>query len=126
MGYEQVDSVVLAGGGLIYLACKKYLGKVDVGWTITNTEMLTAGGYNPADHALVIDVAPNRKTQLDLFEIKSISGFSYSDWTPLMLTFEELFAEEEPLSDVQKFKQKFNDANCNRRIVREFLYLTGG
>ena len=124
--YQQVKEVVLAGGGLIYEACKKYLGEADVGWTVSCKDLLSAGGYDTAEHSLVIDIAPNRKHSVDLFEIQSISGYSYPEWTPLMVTFVELFAGEEPDGDVQEFKRRFDDNRCNRRKVREFLYLTGG
>lgn len=60
--YRKMEEVKLAGDGLIYSACKKFLGTQDVGWTITASDMLTAGGYDPSRHALIIDAAPNRKS----------------------------------------------------------------
>ncbi len=65
--YQQVKEVVLAGGGLIYEACKKYLDDADVGWTVSCKDLLSAGGYETALHSLVIDIAPNRKHSIDLF-----------------------------------------------------------
>jgi hypothetical protein len=123
--YKLIKNVILAGrkNGLIYSACEKHMKDRNVGWTITDKDMLKAAEYNPANHALVIDIAPFRPRKINLFEIKSISGYSYSDWTPLMLTFEELFADK-PGS--VRIKRQFSDAECRRLIVREFLYLAGG
>ena len=55
--YQQLNTVTLAGGGLIYESCKKSLTTNDVGWTITNEDLLSAGGYDAAQYALVIDIA---------------------------------------------------------------------
>jgi hypothetical protein len=123
--YRYANDVVLAGDGLIYTACKKYLGEEDVGWTVSNSDLLAAGGFNPSEHALVIDVAPKRPT-VSLYEIKSISGYSYDTWTPLMLTMEMLFGDAEPTTSPEAMKREFTDGDCKRLSVREFLYLTGG
>jgi hypothetical protein len=123
--YRQIEDVRLAGGGLIQSTCKKYLGDDDAGWTISADDMLKAGHYQPANHALVIDIAPNRPNRVNLFEIKAISGYSFCNWTPLMLTLEELFANL-PSKHEEKIKRRFSDAKCNRCVVREFLYLSGG
>jgi hypothetical protein len=127
--YDCIRNVTLAGrkNGLIHASCEKYLKARDVGWTISSKDMLKAAECDPATHALVIDTAPSRSRLLNLFEIKSISGYSYSGWTPLMLTFEELFADKPgSVREIVQLKQKFSDAECTRRIVREFLYLLGG
>jgi|HubBroStandDraft_1064217.scaffolds.fasta_scaffold09714_7 hypothetical protein len=123
--YRYVQNVVLAGNGLIYLACQKYLGTQDVGWTITSADMLVAGGHNPSEHELVIDIAPSRPT-VSLYEIKAISGYSYDAWTPLMLSFESLFGDAEAPSGKDAMKREFTDVTCERLLVREFLYPTGG
>ena len=75
--YTANSTVALAGKGLIRATCGKYLIDEDVGWTITEDEMLAAGGHSPNDHALVIDTAP-RRTTVSLFQIKSIAGYSYT------------------------------------------------
>lgn len=92
---------------------------------ITDLDMLTAGAYDPDMHALVIDTAPSRPS-VSLFEIKSIYGYTYATWTPLMLTFEQLFVDAEPRSTPEAMKSEFDDNECERLIVREFLYLKGG
>ncbi len=131
--YHDPEHVVLGGKGLIQSACRKYLASQDCGWTISAAELLLAGGHEPTKHALVIDTAPKRES-VSLFEIKSIAGYSYATWTPIMLVFEQLFVDAEdeliiddnpPLSpDV--FKKRFLDGRCERHIVRSILYLNGG
>jgi hypothetical protein len=123
--YRYVHDVALAGDGLIYTACKKYLGQTDVGWTVSNSDLLAAGGHNASEHALVIDVAPKRPT-VSLYEIRSISGYTYRTWTPLMLTMEMLFGDAEPTTSLEVMKREFTDGECERLPVREFLYLIGG
>lgn len=123
--YRYAHDVVLAGDGLIYTACKKYLGEEDVGWTVSSSDLLAAGGFHPSEHSLVIDVAPKRPT-VSLYEIKSISGYSYDTWTPLMLTMEMLFGDAPPTTSPEAMKRGFTDRECKRLVVREFLYLIGG
>ena len=76
--YRQIEDVRLAGGGLIQTTCKKYLGDHDAGWTISAHDMLKAGNYDPANHALVIDTAPSRQNLVNLFEVKTISRLHLS------------------------------------------------
>jgi hypothetical protein len=124
--YQKIGEVKLAGDGLIYSTCKKFLGNQNVGWTITASDMLTASGYDPNKHALIIDAAPNRKEYVLFMQIRTISGYSYSEWTPLMLTLESLFADEFEDARAQEIKTEFEDRECPRDRVREFLYLLGG
>ena len=123
--YRQVHSVTLAGSGLIRSACDRFLCDRNVGWMISARDMLTSGRHDPDRHALLIDTAPSRKT-VSLVEIRSISGYSYADWTPLMLTFDQLFTDWEASSGVETMKREFDDRDCPRHVVRDFLYLMGG
>ena len=131
--YHSPQSVVLAGGGLIRSACRKHLSDHDAGWTISASEMLQAGDFSVEDHAIVIDTSPRRQT-VSLFEIKSISGYSYEAWTPILLTFEQLFADAEDELTIEdgtvltpeEFKSRFRDGSCERHVVRSILYLRGG
>ena len=88
--------------------------------------MLIAGGYDPIHHALIIDAAPNRKEYVLFMQIQIMSGYSYAEWTPLMLTLESLFADDFEDARVQEIKTEFDDGGCPRDRVREFLYLMGG
>jgi hypothetical protein len=123
--YVQERAVRLAGGGLIWEACSPHLKDEDVGWTVSGTDLVVADGADPGSHAVVIDTAPNRPT-VSLFEIRSVAGYSYADWTPLMFTLEQLFTDDEPPHTVVAMKREFTDVDCPRSIVRDFLYLTGG
>jgi hypothetical protein len=53
-------------------------------------------------------------------------GYSYDAWTPLMLSFESLFGDAEAPSGKDAMKREFTDVTCERLLVREFLYPTGG
>lgn len=124
--YSNPQHVPLAGNGLIQSACRRLLGNADVGWTIEAVDLLRAGKYDqPENHALVIDTAPRRPT-VSLFEVRSISGYSYAEWTPIMLTFEQLFVDAEVLTTPDEMKRMFTDENCKRCIVKSILYLNGG
>ncbi len=123
--YRRRHPVSLAGNGLIRTTCKKYLSDNDAGWMITDNDMLVTGGYSPSDHALVVDTAPRRPT-VSLFQIKSIAGYTYANWTPIMVTFEQLFVDFELTIPPDTFKQQFKDTKCERCIVRSILYLKGG
>jgi hypothetical protein len=116
---------MLAGGGLIQQSCRKFLSDQDSPWNVTADDLLTVGGYEPSRHSLVIDVAPKR-TSINFYEIKSIAGYSYAEWTPLMLTLERLFAGDYDGEQAGRAKQYFVDDECVRERIREFLYLTGG
>lgn len=43
-----------------------------------------------------------------------------------MFTLEQLFSDEPSRETVEAMKREFNDARCQRSIVRDFLYVTGG
>jgi hypothetical protein len=123
--YHEPKPVSLAGGSLIPSTCKRFLGHEDVGWRIGAADLLRTGGYDPENHAVVIDTAPGRPT-VSLFEINSIIGYSYANWTPIMLVFEQLFVDEEVSATPDEIKQAFTDEACERCVVRSILYLMGG
>src|SRR5260370_38657295 len=93
--YSQAGEFSLAGNrnGLILKACQKYLADSPTGWTVSEKDLLKAGGYDQRSNALVSDISPDRKSEVNLFEIKAISGYTYDEWTPLMLTMEVLVNE---------------------------------
>ena len=132
--FYEPTNVKLGGGGLIQASCAKHLTEQNnTGWLLTAEEMISDQGNDPSEHALVVDTSPNRDT-LNLFQIKSIAGYSYREWTPILITFETLFADAvldlglEPDAPVSPsdFKQRFSDKKCNRDRVRSILYLRGG
>lgn len=123
--YHNPTGVALAGGGLIQTTCRKFLRDGDIGWSINAANLLCSGQFDPLNHALVIDTAPRRPT-ISLFEVKSILGYSYADWTPIMLTFEQLFVDAEAQTTPDEMKREFTDEACERCVVRSILYLKGG
>jgi hypothetical protein len=68
---------------------------------------------------------PTTRPTVSLFEIRSVAGYSYADWTPLIFTLEQLFTDDESATIAEAMKGEFNNANCPRAVVRDFLYLTG-
>jgi hypothetical protein len=124
--YHEPRPASLAGNGLIKSTCKRFLEQQqNIGWRISAADLLRTGGYEPENHALVIDTAPSRPT-VSLFEINSIVGYSYATWTPIMLVFEQLFVDAEASTTPDDMKQGFTDEACERCIVRSILYLQGG
>lgn len=125
--YQVSAHVSLAGGGLIQSTLRRLelLGNNDGGWTVNAADLLATGGYQPDTHALVIDTAPRRGT-VSLFEVRSILGYSYAEWTPILVRFEQLFVDTDPVTTVDEMKREFTDEACERCIVRSILYLRGG
>ena len=128
--YKAVGGFKFAGGGLVRQACQRHLtpGK-DGGWTLSREELLQARQVSPKDHQLVVDTSPGRETA-NLYEIRSVSGFSYRDWTPIMICFQSLFTDdtvvEGEVASLDEFKKAFNDIDCPRDFIRSVLYLRGG
>jgi hypothetical protein len=125
--YHAPEHVSLAGSGLIQSTLRRLrlLGESDVGWTVSAADLLRTGEYEPDAHALVIDTAPRRVT-VSLFEVRSILGYSYGDWTPIMVRFEQLFVDANVTTTVDDMKREFTDEDCERCLVRSILYLKGG
>jgi hypothetical protein len=123
--YIQERRVQLAGSGLIQHASAAQVKRERGGWTIGGRDLVVAAGADPDSYAVVIDTAPRRPT-LSLFEIRSVAGYSYAEWTPLMFTLEQLFADYAAPDTPAAMKREFNDSDCSRSVVRDFLYLTGG
>ncbi len=94
--YKVVGGFVFAGGGLVKRACRKHLTGKDGGWTVAREELLDARGVTPDDHELVIDTSPGRKTA-NLYEIRSVSGYSYNIWTIVMIGFHSLFTDDDAM-----------------------------
>jgi hypothetical protein len=125
--YHNPKQVSLAGRGLIQSTLRRLgvLGESDSGWTISASDLLQTANYAPDIHALVIDTAPRRPT-VSLFQARSIVGYSYSSWTPIMLRLEQLFVDEPAPISTEETKREFNDDECERCAVRSILYLKGG
>jgi hypothetical protein len=124
--YHRPTMVKLAGGGgLIYQSCRGFLNNQNSPWRVHSSDMLAVAGYAADTHALVVDTDPTSGT-VNLYEVKSVAGYSYALSTPLMLTLEVLFADFSTDGATRSLKRKFMDNACTRDRVREFLHLDGG
>lgn len=96
-------------------------------WHLPETELLKlVVEEKPSDHAILIDLKPNAKGNVSIYQLKDIWGFSYSEWTPIALHLETLFVDEE-IENPDSFKNTFEAPNLkDRENVYEFLYLRGG
>ena len=138
--YIQVGNISLAGvNNVIYgsLTATNQLQQnqgqnAGIGWHLSEIDLLgtaTEQYLNEPvlanEYAIVIDLKPNVANNVSLYEIKDIWGFSYSDYTPIALRIELLFGDHHH-QNPDAFKQYFQDDNCPRDQVHEFLYLRGG
>jgi len=97
--FRQIEKTSLAGctNGLIARYLKKTINNSitePYPWHIESDKL-----FNTLDlpgNILVIDVKPNSKTELSLFKIKNIWGYSSSGWTPIMLELKEIVNDENP------------------------------
>lgn len=124
---------MLGGGGLIQTSARKKNESLRDGWTVSGEYMTEAAKISAEEHALVVDTSPNYST-VNLYKIQSVSGYCYPTWTPIMIVFEQLFADAEvdlqvddtPTAAIAEFKRKFRVGIDPRPKVRTFLYLNGG
>jgi hypothetical protein len=74
--------------------------------------------------ALVIDLKPNVKRNVSLYEVLDVWGYSYHTWTPIAVCLRELYVDDER-EDASTFKDQFDHAGTGH-LVGEFLYVQGG
>jgi len=127
--FERVEDVSLAGrNGPMARHVQELLVKKDskeLRWHMTESEILSRLGKPAEQYALIIDLKPNVKNTVSLYQLRDIWGFSYSEWTPIAIRLETLYVDEYA-QDPTKFKQSFGDEKSERDQVHEFLYLQGG
>jgi hypothetical protein len=126
--FERLENVSLAGNGPIasYVCdLHRTKGITPLPWHITEGEILDRLRKSPDHHALIIDLKPTVKNTVSLYQLKGIWGFSYEVWTPIAVRLETLFVDKSH-PDPKEFKQRFDDKECVRDPVHEFLYLQGG
>jgi len=83
------------------------------------------GGHPDYLHStLLIDLKPKQnKTNLSLYEVMDVWGYSDSGWTPILLRLNGLFIDEDPsLVDRNSFIRMDNEIDGP---IYEFLYLDG-
>jgi hypothetical protein len=74
---------------------------------------------------LLIDLKPKQiKTNLSLYEVMDVCGYSENDWSPVLLRLNGLFVDEEDPSSVDRndFVRKDNEISGP---IYEFLYVAG-
>ena len=126
--YTRRQSASLAGTkkGLIYKSIKDRLSEPVGAWTISQEELLRSGGIDPGAHCLASDVTPNRATDVTIMSIDHVSGWSYPEWTPLLLHLNVLIDDEFPESQAEEVRQSFDQADRETERVLTFSYLRGG
>jgi hypothetical protein len=126
--YNQLNTVPIAGkwGPLAALHAKKNpRNKVPFGWHATAAEIVEElkGSDN---QEVLINLKPNGQNNVSLYRLLDVWGFSYTDWTPLALRLEVLFADHRHKSP-EKFMKSFQLENQKSgEYIGEFLYLKGG
>jgi hypothetical protein len=74
--------------------------------------------------SLIIDLKPKQnKTNVSLYEVLDVWGWSESDWTPIVLRLNGLFVDESP-ETINRDDFLRDDADIQGPIY-EFLYLVG-
>jgi hypothetical protein len=92
-------------------------------WYLPIGEALNATEYR--DSTLVIDLKPKQqKTNLSLYEVLDVWGYSDAGWTPILLHLSGLFVDSDP-TEVNRKVFAVPDAERQEPIY-EFLYLNGG
>ncbi len=92
-------------------------------WHINVVSELGENAEYP-NSTLLIDLKPKQnKTNLSLYEVIDVWGYSLDGWTPILLRLNGLFVDEEP-STVERKSFVRNDRDIDGPI-HEFLYLNG-
>lgn len=128
----------LAGYNLIYQAWELKGKPLDIGWHISQEELIniySAGIHELSTRRLVIDFHPGAKDRIGLIELLDIYAYTYSDgngnpeWTPLMLRLRNVFYEvyDQPVDDLRKGEilTSLPEPGSDKPDIVEFLYLNG-
>lgn len=90
-------------------------------WHINVVKRLAERGQG--GHALLINLKPNDATNLSLYELADIWGYSDSGWTPILMHLRGLFVDEDP--------NNFNVRDFHRSAIEvedpifSMMYLSG-
>jgi len=92
-------------------------------WHVNVVDELGANSEYP-DNTLIIDLKPKQnKTNLSLYEVMDVWGYSDSGWSPILLRLNGLFVDQDPVSiNRNDFVRKDDDVDGP---IYEFLYLVG-
>lgn len=128
LSYRLVKKVSLAGkGGPIATYVRNRAGaSYPFTWHMCEADLLAHLAGPGGDHALVVDLKPEQRGNVSLYQVKDIWGFSLKDWTPMALRLRTLFVDR-PVNSPEEFKRQFDSKECDEPDdVFEFLYLRGG
>lgn len=122
--YRRVREISLSGTDSPF---RKVL--VDAGsakWHATDEFILyLLGVERSAEHRILIDLKPKHKTEVSLYRLRDVWGYSDDDWTPLALRLERVFMDQSQ-DDPPTFKKLFVGPLETNDFIYEFLYLNGG
>lgn len=96
-------------------------------WHLAIQDSLNGAEWNGTDYTsstLIIDLKPKQnKTNLSLYELLDVWGYSDSGWTPILLHLSGLFVDADPKTvDRNKFAINVDDRD---EPIYEFMYLDG-
>lgn len=103
-------------------------------WHLSEEDLLARLGFNGGKHALVIDLMPDKKDKgqtvkrrdVSLYRIRSIWGFTYPEYVPVVLLLECLCLEVPPSIFYEtNSKEAFEFPISRGTMVCDFLYLNG-
>jgi hypothetical protein len=95
------------------------------GWHLSETTLLERlGVQRPGAHAVIIDIAPDRRDEALLCRIRDVWGFTYRGWTPILLRLEVVY--DDVHENPSQMKPRFPVPDGPGDLVHEFLYLRGG
>ena len=115
---EKLDTGYLAGckKGVVALELQKILTPEDnplSGWKIPVAEI-----YNKEDEAFIINLKPN-SDELLICELDTVFGYSYNEWSPIMLRLRKFSFDEEIDRESFQYSEKESE------IIYTVLYLNG-
>lgn len=95
-------------------------------WHLSVQDAMDGATENGTDYTgstLIIDLKPKQKTNLSLYEVMDVWGYSSSGWTPILLHLSGLFVDANPnTTDCKKFGIADEDRD---EPIYEFMYLDG-
>lgn len=96
-------------------------------WHLSVQDTMDGVTENDTDYTgstLIIDLKPKQnKTNLSLYEVLDVWGYSASGWTPILLHMSGLFVDADP-DAIDRNEFEFADENRDEPIY-EFMYLDG-
>lgn len=125
--FSKEEQVSLGGlNGPIAAFVKRTKGKENpYRWHMAEMDILNEMGKAAKCHALLVDLKPDARDAVSLYRITNIWGHSYEFWTPIMIRFEVICADQKHKSP-GRFKANFSLKESNPEVVYEFLYFNGG